>query len=113
MKLYILGACGTFMAGIANIARQLGHEIIGFDANVYPPMSDQLLANGIQLVEGYAKCCDYPSPDQIIVGNAIIRGNPALEHALNQNWNIISGPQWLYESVLSHRQVIAVAGTHW
>lgn len=112
MKLYILGICGTFMAGIALIAREKGYEVSGSDANVYPPMSTQLEEAGIKLYEGYsAKNLDL-SADIFIVGNAISRGNEQIESILNQGLNYTSAPQWLYEHVLKDRWVLAVAGTH-
>lgn len=112
MKLHVLGACGTFMAGVAYIARQLGHEVIGIDQNVYPPMSDFLRDQGIFLVSGYEQYQTLTRPDLVIVGNAMSRGNPAVEHMLDQRWRYISGPQWLYENVLCHKKVLAVSGTH-
>jgi UDP-N-acetylmuramate: L-alanyl-gamma-D-glutamyl-meso-diaminopimelate ligase len=106
MHIHILGICGTFMGGIAAIARQAGHEVTGCDANVYPPMSTQLEAQGIKLIEGY-------SPDQLrLIGNVVSRGNPLLEEILNQGLAYTSGPQWLGEHVLSGQHVMAVAGTH-
>jgi UDP-N-acetylmuramate: L-alanyl-gamma-D-glutamyl-meso-diaminopimelate ligase len=111
-RIHILGICGTFMGGIALIARELGHEVSGSDHNIYPPMSDALHKAGIVIQEGYDPAHLRPSPDLVIVGNAISRGNPALEYALNKNLPYISGPQWLAENVLSKRHVIAVSGTH-
>ncbi|MES2204744.1 MAG: UDP-N-acetylmuramate:L-alanyl-gamma-D-glutamyl-meso-diaminopimelate ligase [Pseudomonadota bacterium] len=114
MKVHVLGACGTFMAGIAYIARQLGHEVTGIDQNVYPPMSDFLRNQGITLLSGYEHYQNQAlaTPDYVIVGNAMSRGNPAVEHMLDQRWKYISGPQWLYENVLCHKKVLAVSGTH-
>lgn len=112
MKLHILGICGTFMGGIAALARELGHEVEGSDANVYPPMSTQLEALGIALASGYAAEHLMPPPDQVIVGNALSRGNPAVEYVLDARLPYRSGPQWLGEHVLGDRQVLAVAGTH-
>ena len=112
MRPHILGICGTFMGGIAALARELGHEVTGSDANVYPPMSDQLRALGITLMEGYAAEHLQPAPDQVIVGNALSRGNPAIEYMLDACLPYISGPQWLGENVLRNRTVLAVAGTH-
>ena len=112
MKLHILGICGTFMGGIAALARELGHEVEGSDANVYPPMSDQLEQLGIVLKSGYSAEHLQPTPDQVIVGNALSRGNPAIEQVLDQRLRYVSGPQWLGETVLAERQVLAVAGTH-
>ncbi len=112
MKIYILGICGTFMAGIALLAREKGYQVSGSDANVYPPMSTQLKTAGITLYEGYsAKNLDL-SADIFIVGNAISRGNEQIEYILNHNLNYCSAPQWLYEHVLHNRWVLAVAGTH-
>jgi UDP-N-acetylmuramate: L-alanyl-gamma-D-glutamyl-meso-diaminopimelate ligase len=112
MRIHILGICGTFMGGIALIARALGHEVSGSDANVYPPMSDQLEAAGITLMEGYEPGHLDPAPDQVVVGNAMSRGNPAVEFMLEQGLSYTSGPQWLAEHVLNERWVLAVAGTH-
>lgn len=112
MKLHILGACGTFMAGVAYIARQLGHEVTGIDQNVYPPMSDFLRDQGIELISGYENYKTLQKPDVVIIGNAMSRGNPAVERVLDQRWYYISGPQWLYENVLRHKKVLAVSGTH-
>lgn len=112
MHIHILGICGTFMAGIAILAKQLGHDVSGSDANVYPPMSDQLKAQGITLCNGYDPEHLTPVPDCVIVGNAMKRGNPMVEHLLNENIPYISGPQWLAEQVLRGRHVLAVAGTH-
>ncbi len=112
MKVYILGICGTFMAGIAVLARELGHQVSGSDSQVYPPMSTQLQAAGIQLREGYA-AEDLPLDyDAYVIGNAISRGNPQFELMLEKNLPMISGPQWLYEQVLRDRWVLGVAGTH-
>ncbi|NCA09360.1 MAG: UDP-N-acetylmuramate:L-alanyl-gamma-D-glutamyl-meso-diaminopimelate ligase, partial [Burkholderiaceae bacterium] len=110
MHIHILGICGTFMGGIAAIARQAGHEVTGCDANVYPPMSTQLEAQGIQLIEGYSpdQLREFKSkPDLFLIGNVISRGNPLLEEILNQGLPYTSGPQWLGEQVLSGRHVLA------
>lgn len=117
MRLHILGICGTFMGGVAALARELGHAVEGSDANVYPPMSTQLEALGIDLMSGYAAehlqaAPGHASPDLIVVGNAMSRGNPAVEYMLEQSLRYISGPQWLGENVLAGRAVLAVAGTH-
>lgn len=112
MKLHILGICGTFMGGIAALARELGHEVEGSDANVYPPMSTQLEQLGIALKSGYSAEHLQPAPDLVVIGNALSRGNPAIEHVLNDQSPYISGPQWLGEQLLGDRQVLAVAGTH-
>jgi UDP-N-acetylmuramate: L-alanyl-gamma-D-glutamyl-meso-diaminopimelate ligase len=112
VKIYILGICGTFMAGIAQIARELGCEVAGSDANVYPPMSTQLEQAGIELHHGYAAEALPEDCDVFIVGNAITRGNPQFEAILERGMRYTSGPQWLYEEVLQRRWVLAVAGTH-
>lgn len=112
MRIHILGICGTFMAGIAELARELGHEVAGSDMNVYPPMSTQLEKRGIKLMQGYDAAHIDPSVDCVIVGNVIKRGNPAMEYILNQQIPYISGPQWLAENVLEKRWVLAVSGTH-
>ncbi len=112
MHLHILGICGTFMGGIALLARALGHRVTGSDANVYPPMSTQLEAAGITLMEGYAPQHLQPEPDVVVVGNAMSRGNPAVEYMLERGLRYTSGPQWLAENVLQGRWVLAVAGTH-
>ncbi len=112
MHLHILGICGTFMGGIAGLATALGHRVTGSDRNVYPPMSTQLKALGIEIHEGFAIEQLIPSPDVVVIGNAMSRGNPAVEAVLDQGLPYISGPQWLAENVLAERHVIAVSGTH-
>ncbi len=112
MHIHILGICGTFMGGIALLARSLGHQVSGSDANVYPPMSTQLEQAGIRLQEGYRPEHLEPAPDRVVIGNALSRGNPAVEHVLNSGLPYTSGPQWLAEQVLQERWVLAVAGTH-
>jgi len=112
MHIHILGICGTFMGGIALLARALGHQVSGSDANVYPPMSSQLEGVGITLQEGYDPAHLQPAPDCVVVGNAMSRGNPAVEYMLDAGLPYISGPQWLAEHVLRDRWVLAVAGTH-
>ncbi|HQU16585.1 MAG: UDP-N-acetylmuramate:L-alanyl-gamma-D-glutamyl-meso-diaminopimelate ligase [Chromatiales bacterium 21-64-14] len=112
MRIHILGICGTFMGGLALLARALGHEVQGSDANVYPPMSTQLAAQGVILREGYDPGHLEPAPDLVIVGNALSRGNPAVESLLDRGLPYTSGPQWLAEHVLQGRGVLAVAGTH-
>ena len=112
MKLHILGICGTFMGGIAALARELGHDVEGTDANVYPPMSTQLEALGIALKSGWDATHLEPKPDLVIVGNALSRGNPMIEHVLDARLAYVSGPQWLGETLLRDRRVFAVAGTH-
>ncbi len=112
MHIHILGICGTFMGGIAIIAKALGHQVSGSDANVYPPMSTQLAQQGIELRSGYDPAHLQPCPDLVIIGNALSRGNPEVEAVLDQGLNYISAPQWLAEQVLSHKWVLAVSGTH-
>jgi UDP-N-acetylmuramate: L-alanyl-gamma-D-glutamyl-meso-diaminopimelate ligase len=112
MHIHILGICGTFMGGIAAIAKSLGHKVTGSDANVYPPMSTQLEQLGIELTQGYDPLQLQPAPDLVIIGNAMSRGNPAVEYTLDQNIPYSSGPQWLAEQVLHQRWVLAVSGTH-
>ncbi|MDX2456316.1 MAG: UDP-N-acetylmuramate:L-alanyl-gamma-D-glutamyl-meso-diaminopimelate ligase [Gammaproteobacteria bacterium] len=112
MRIHILGICGTFMGGIALLAREHGVQVSGSDTNVYPPMSTQLSEQGITLTEGYAATQLDPAPDCVVIGNAMSRGNPAVEHTLNQGLTYTSGPQWLSENVLQDRWVLAVAGTH-
>jgi UDP-N-acetylmuramate: L-alanyl-gamma-D-glutamyl-meso-diaminopimelate ligase len=112
MHIHILGICGTFMGGIALIARALGHQVSGSDANVYPPMSDQLAAAGIELMHGFDPSHLEPAPDQVVVGNAMSRGNPAVESMLDRGLRYVSGPEWLAEHVLQERWVLAVSGTH-
>ena len=117
MRLHILGICGTFMGGLAALARELGLAVEGSDASVYPPMSTQLEALGIALMPGYAAqhlqpSPGRPAPDLVLVGNAMSRGNPAVEYLLDQRLRYTSGPQWLGDTVLAGRDVLAVAGTH-
>jgi len=112
MKIHILGICGTFMGGVALIARSMGHQVSGSDENVYPPMSTQLEAAGIRLMQGYEPAHLEPAPDQVVVGNAMSRGNPAVEYMLERGLRYTSGPQWLAENVLQDRWVLAAAGTH-
>lgn len=113
MNIHILGICGTFMAGIAILARQEGHHVSGSDKAFYPPMSDQLQALGISLHEGYMPDALMPEPDLVIVGNTMKRENPAIEWMLNHKIPYLSGPEWLYREILSkHKMVLAVSGTH-
>lgn len=112
MHIHILGICGTFMGGIALLARAAGHRVTGCDANVYPPMSTQLQTAGIELTEGYDADQVKLNPDVFVVGNAISRGNPLLEEVLARGLGYISGPQWLAGEVLRDKWVLAVAGTH-
>ena len=112
MHIHILGVCGTFMGGVALLAKQMGYRVTGSDENVYPPMSTQLESAGIELIEGYdAEQLDI-TPDQIVVGNVMIRGHAVIERMLEEQWPMISGPQWLSENLLRTRWVLAVAGTH-
>jgi UDP-N-acetylmuramate: L-alanyl-gamma-D-glutamyl-meso-diaminopimelate ligase len=112
MHIHILGICGTFMGGVAVLARQAGHKVTGCDANVYPPMSTQLQAQGIELIEGWSPDQLQLKPDIFVIGNVVTRGNPLMEAILNQGLPYTSGPQWVAEHVLSQRWVLAVAGTH-
>ncbi len=112
MHIHILGICGTFMGGVAQLARAAGHRVTGCDASVYPPMSDQLRAADIELTEGYDPAQLALAPDLFVVGNAISRGNPLLEAILDRGLPYVSGPQWLAEHVLQGRWVLGVAGTH-
>jgi UDP-N-acetylmuramate: L-alanyl-gamma-D-glutamyl-meso-diaminopimelate ligase len=117
MRLHILGICGTFMGGVAALARELGLDVEGSDTNVYPPMSTQLEGLGIALMQGYTAehlqaSPGRAAPDVVVVGNAMTRGNPAVEYMLNEQLRYISGPQWLGETLLVDREVLAVAGTH-
>jgi len=112
MHIHILGICGTFMGSLAVLAKELGHRVTGSDANVYPPMSTQLQAQGIELTQGYDPAQLDPAPDLVVIGNALSRGNPAVEYVLNKGLPYVSGPQWLADHVLQGRWVLAVAGTH-
>jgi UDP-N-acetylmuramate--alanine ligase len=112
MHIHILGACGTFMGGIALLARRAGHTVTGQDRNTYPPMSTQLEAEGIELHQGYEAGRLDPPPDLVIIGNALSRGNPAVEEVLDSGIPYTSGPRWLGENYLRGKTVIAVAGTH-
>jgi UDP-N-acetylmuramate: L-alanyl-gamma-D-glutamyl-meso-diaminopimelate ligase len=112
MHIHILGICGTFMGGVAVLARQLGHKVTGSDANVYPPMSTMLESQGIEIIEGYDPSQFDVRPDLVVIGNAMSRGNPCVEYVLNNNLRYVSGPQWLQEFLLHDRWVVAVSGTH-
>ena len=112
MHIHILGICGTFMGGIAAIAKSAGHTVTGCDANVYPPMSTQLEAQGIKLIEGFTADQIKLAPDVYVIGNVVTRGNPLMEEILNRGLPYISGPQWLAENVLPGKWTLAVAGTH-
>ena len=112
MHIHILGICGTFMGGIAALARAAGHKVTGCDANVYPPMSDQLEALGIELIEGWNTNQLQLGADLYVIGNVVSRGNPLMEEILNRGLPYTSGPQWLGEHLLRDKWVLAVAGTH-
>lgn len=112
MHIHILGICGTFMGGLAALAREAGHRVTGCDANVYPPMSDQLRALGIELIDGYGADQLALKPDLFVIGNVVSRGNALMEAILDAGAPYTSGPQWLSDHVLQGRHVLAVAGTH-
>jgi UDP-N-acetylmuramate: L-alanyl-gamma-D-glutamyl-meso-diaminopimelate ligase len=112
MHIHILGICGTFMGGLAVLAKEAGHRVTGCDANVYPPMSTQLEAQGIELVQGYGPEQVRLNPDLYVVGNVMTRGNPLVEEILNRGLPYMSGPQWIGEHILRDKWVLAVAGTH-
>lgn len=112
MRIHVLGICGTFMAGVALLAKQKGHSVQGSDMNVYPPMSTQLEAQGIELMQGFDSQHLKEGVDCVIVGNVISRGNPIMEYILDNNIPYVSGPQWLAENVLHDRWVLAISGTH-
>jgi UDP-N-acetylmuramate: L-alanyl-gamma-D-glutamyl-meso-diaminopimelate ligase len=112
MHVHILGICGTFMGGVAALAKAAGHRVTGSDRHVYPPMSDQLRDLGIELSEGYDPAVLDPAPDMVVIGNALSRGNPAVEAVLDRGLAYESGPRWLADHVLRDRWVLAVSGTH-
>ena len=112
MHIHILGICGTFMAGIASLAKAQGHDVTGSDLHFYPPMSYQLKNLGIKVIEGYDANQLSPPPDCVLVGNALSRGNDLVEALLNSDIHFQSGPEWLAENVLKGRKVVAIAGTH-
>jgi len=112
MHIHILGICGTFMAGIAILAKQQGHTVTGSDAATYPPMSTQLESLGIKCYSGYSPTNLAQSPDCVVIGNVLSRGNPEVEAVFNKGLPYISGAQWLAEQVLGKRWVLAIAGTH-
>ena len=112
MHVHIIGICGTFMAGIASIAKQLGMQVTGSDKNIYPPMSDVLINQGISISQGYEALLVTQQPDLYIIGNAATRGLPIIEDILKHKRSYQSGPAWLYEYVLSKKKVIAISGTH-
>src|SRR5437879_6796605 len=111
MHVHILGVCGTFMGGIAAIARAAGHRVTGSDRNVYPPMSTQLAALGVEVIEGFDAAQLEPAPDIVVVGNVMTRGQPVIEELLERGLPYVSGPEWLSREVLKDRWVLAVAGT--
>lgn len=111
-RVHILGICGTFMGGVALLARELGYEVTGSDVNVYPPMSTMLDTAGIAVQEGYSSEYLKPAPDLVVIGNALSRGNEAVEYVLDQQIPYLSGPQWLGENLLQGRHVAAISGTH-
>ncbi len=112
MHVHILGICGTFMGGIAALAKAAGHTVTGSDSGIYPPMSDELARLGIDVFEGWGSAQFSPRPDIVIIGNAMSRGNEAVEYVLNEGLEYDSGPAWLAAHVLRERWVLAVAGTH-
>jgi UDP-N-acetylmuramate: L-alanyl-gamma-D-glutamyl-meso-diaminopimelate ligase len=112
MHIHILGICGTFMGGLAVLAKEAGHKVTGCDSNVYPPMSTQLEAQGIELIEGFSPEQVNMQPDLFVIGNVVSRGNPLMEEILNRGLPYVSGPQWIGEHILQNRWVLAVAGTH-
>ncbi len=112
MHIHILGICGTFMGGLAVLAKEAGHRVTGCDANVYPPMSTQLQAQGIELIEGFGPEQVKLQPDLFVIGNVVSRGNPLMEEILNRALPYVSGPQWIGEHILRNKWVLAVAGTH-
>jgi UDP-N-acetylmuramate: L-alanyl-gamma-D-glutamyl-meso-diaminopimelate ligase len=112
MHIHILGICGTFMGGLAVLAKEAGHRVTGCDANVYPPMSTQLEAQGIELIQGFGPEQTALKPDLYVIGNVVSRGNPLVEEILNRSLPYVSGPQWMGEHILRNKWVLAVAGTH-
>lgn len=110
--IHILGICGTFMGGVAMIARELGYKVTGSDTNVYPPMSTFLASHGIEIIPHYDVTQLQPAPDLVVIGNAMSRGNPCVEYVLDNQLNYTSGPQWLHDHLLKDRWVLAVSGTH-
>lgn len=111
MRIHILGICGTFMGGIARLACELGHEVVGYDKNAYPPMSTQLEKLGIEILPLSLDKL-HGEVDIVVVGNALSRGHSLVEYVLNNNIPYVSGPQWLKENILQNRWVLAVTGTH-
>ena len=111
MKVHILGISGTFMSGIAILAKKKGYEVTGSDTSCYDPIKSILEKENISVIKGH-KIKDIKDKDLIIIGNVMSRGNPIIEYILKNNINYISGPQWLYDNILKHKKVIAVSGTH-
>ena len=111
-RVHILGICGTFMGGVALLARELGYEVTGSDVNVYPPMSTMLDTAGIAVQAGYSSEHLKPAPDLVVIGNALSRGNEAVEYVLDHQISYVSGPQWIGENLLKGRRVAAISGTH-
>lgn len=112
MHIHILGICGTFMGGLAVLAKEAGHKVTGCDANVYPPMSTQLEAQGIELIQGFDAGQVQLQPDLFVIGNVVSRGNPLMEEILNRGLPYVSGPEWMGTHILRDKWVLAVAGTH-
>ncbi len=112
MHIHILGICGTFMGGLAVLAKEAGHKVTGCDANVYPPMSTQLESQGIELIQGFGADQVNLNPDLYVIGNVVSRGNPLIEEIMNRSLPMVSGPQWIGDHILSSKWVLAVAGTH-
>ena len=110
--IHILGICGTFMGGVAMLAKQMGYKVTGSDINVYPPMSTFLAENGIEITPHFEVSQLQPAPDMVLIGNAMKRGNPCVEYILENNLPYSSGPQWLHDNLLRHKWVLAVSGTH-
>lgn len=110
--IHILGICGTFMGGVAMLAREMGHKVTGSDQSVYPPMSTQLESQGIKLISGYEADQLELNPDEIVIGNALSRGKPVIETILNKKLNYYSGPEWIAKNILINKKIIAIAGTH-
>jgi len=110
-KIHFLGICGTFMGGLALLAREKGYQVSGCDMNIYPPMSDLLRKEGIDITPGYS-LKDLPEADTFIIGNALSRGNELVEYLLERKENIISGPDWMAKNILNKRKVLAISGTH-
>ena len=112
MKIYVLGVCGTFMGGLAQLAVQKGFEVAGCDENAYPPMSNVLAEQGIKVDQGFSVKNIADDTDLFVIGNVVSRGNPMMEEILKRRLKFVSGPQFLTESILEDRHVIAVSGTH-